>query len=275
MVNNIFTVDVEEYYHAENILRSLPEEEIKKLPDRVEIGVNKILNLLAKTDNKATFFVLGCVAEKNRDLIKKISDAGHEIASHGYFHTPLTMHTPASFGEDLGRSIKILSDISGQKILGYRATSFSLSEEMAWFFDVLRKYGIIYDSSIAKSFFRKPCSIRLHECDMGYFEISRGIMEFPVSCIKVGPISFPMGGGYFRLYPYRFTKWCARHLAASKEAPFVIYLHPWEIDPDQPKVSLPFVNSLRHYIGLSGAERKLEALLAETRFLSARDLIAR
>ena len=194
-INNILTIDVEEYYHAENILRSVPEDKIRSLPDRVGVGVNKILDLLEKTGNKATFFVLGCVAQKNRDLIKKIAAGGHEIASHGYFHIPLTMHTPESFDEDLGRSVKILSDITGQKILGYRATSFSLRENMAWFFDVLRKHGITYDSSIAKSLFRTTCNLQEGKCDIGHFEISKGITEFPVSHIKVGPISLPMGGG--------------------------------------------------------------------------------
>jgi polysaccharide deacetylase family protein (PEP-CTERM system associated) len=271
MPSNIFTVDVEEYYHAENILRSVPENELRGLPDRVDIGVNKILDLLAKTNNKATFFVLGCVAEKNPALIKKISDAGHEIASHGYFHIPLTMHTPASFDEDLGRSIKILSDITGRKILGYRATSFSLSGDMPWFFDILRKHGIIYDSSKALSFFR-PTSFQGFK-GHGYFEISEKVFEFPVSYLKIGYFKMPLGGGYFRAYPYWVTCLGIYQAMHSTRGSFLFYIHPWELDPEQPKAKLPFLKYLRHYMNLAFAEKKLERLLADMKFTSIANFI--
>jgi polysaccharide deacetylase family protein (PEP-CTERM system associated) len=270
-MKNIFTVDVEEYYHAENIFCSLSLDKIKSLPNRLEVGLNKMLDLLSNNDNKATFFVLGCIAEKNRHLLKRIVSEGHEIASHGYNHVPLYKHTPLTFDEDLNRSIKVLSDVTGQKILGYRATSFSLSNSMPWFFDVLRKYDIIYDSSKSVSFFRSSYyeGLKSH----GYFEISQGIFEFPVSYLKAGPIRMPLGGGYFRAYPYWLTKLGIKQVINSKRHSFLFYIHPWELDFSQPRMKVPFMNYLRHYTNLKDTEMRLKMLLNEMKFVSIRDFL--
>lgn len=261
----LFTVDVEEYYHAENVCRSVPESVLKGLPDRVGVGVERILDLLACHGSTGTFFVLGCVAEKNKALVRKIVDAGHEIASHGYLHTPLSLHTAESFDADLGRSISVLQDISGEKVRGYRATSFSLGPGCRWFFDVLRKHGVSYDSSVARSFFRPQQMVPAGS--RGAFEISPGVTEIPVSSLSCGPLRLPVGGGYFRAYPLWMTEQAA-DLAAKDGVPFVFYLHPWELDPDQPRCALPWLKSVRHYIGLTGAAEKLSALLGSRRFTS-------
>lgn len=264
--HRIFTVDVEEYYHAENILYSLQQEKIKSLPDRLNISLPRIIDLLDKNYSKGTFFVLGCVAEKNAELIKKIIASGHEIASHGFHHIPLSEHTPDTFEEDLNKSIKILSDISGQKIIGYRATSFSLCDTIPWFFDILRKHGIVYDSSIALSLFREtPCKTPQNQ---GYFEISKGILEFPVSFFNIGPFKIPLGGGYFRAYPYWLTKWGLNFAGQNTKAISLFYLHPWELDPGQPKFRLSPVKSLRHYLNLGATEKKLAKLLTDMKFNS-------
>lgn len=267
----IFTVDVEEYYHAENILYSFPEDKIATLPDRLEIGLRKLLNLLEQTNNKATFFILGCVAEKNKNLIKEISIAGHEIASHGYDHIPLHRRTPETFEKDLDKSIKVLSDITGQKIIGFRATGFSLSEGMEWFFDILTKFRIIYDSSLCLSLFRQR-SLRFIEKQICLGE-NKGILEFPPTHISLGPFRLPLGGGYFRAYPYWLTKWGLSLKHPKRKTPPLFYIHPWELDPQQSRFNISPIKYLRHYLNLQSTEEKLQRLLVEMGFISVRDFL--
>jgi polysaccharide deacetylase family protein (PEP-CTERM system associated) len=257
MDKHIFTVDVEEFYHAENILRSVPGNIIDGLPDRAGIGVYKILKILEDTGNKGTFFVLGCVAERNKELVREISDCGHEVASHGYDHIPLYKHNAASFERDLDRSIKILSDIIGSGIKGYRAASFSLSKDMPWFFDTLIKHGIMYDSSLAASLFRKYS-----------YEGTDRILEFPVSFITLGPLRLPLGGGYFRALPYIMTLGGLRSNSPDRVIPPLFYIHPWELDPEQPRLKTPWMRSFRHYLNLAGTKERLERLLTDIKFTS-------
>lgn len=259
----IFTVDVEEYYHAENICRSIPAERLQALPDRVEIGVNKLLDLLARHDGRATFFVLGCVAEKHPALIKRITGAGHEIASHGHEHIPLHVHTRKTFDEDLGASVRVLSGITGRKVLGYRATSFSLGPGMEWFFEILAKNGIVYDSSLSISLFRKHHRELWRE--LRDTKKAGGIPEFPPSYIRLGPCTLPVGGGYFRAYPYWLTKHGLAQYVPDRWTPALFYIHPWELDPGQPRLGLPPMKYMRHYLGLAGAEGRLARLVAEFR----------
>lgn len=269
--NNIFTVDVEEYYHAENILCSLSEEKIKRLPDRLDVGLNKLLDMLAVNNGRATFFVLGCIAEKNRNLIRRISALGHEIASHGYNHIPLYRHTPVTFEDDLDRSIKILSDVTGERIIGYRATSFSFSSEMTWFSEVLKRHEIIYDSSISPSSFRKY-RYEIIEKE-NHYEIGNGILEFPVSFFKIGPVKIPLGGGYFRAFPYWLIRLGINQVSRINKSLNLFYIHPWELDPKQPRIKLPPVNYLRHYLNLGSTERKLQRLLHDIKYTSIGDFL--
>ncbi|MCX5679748.1 MAG: polysaccharide deacetylase family protein [Candidatus Omnitrophica bacterium] len=270
-MDNIFTVDVEEYYNAENVKSSLLREQIKLLPDRLSVGLRKIIDMLEDTGNKATFFVLGCIAEKNKSLIREITGLGHEIASHGYEHMSLYEHTPASFEEDLSRSLSALSDITGQRIIGFRAANFSLSYEKEWFFDILKKRGVVYDSSVSYSLFRRCYSKsidNLSRCRQDW-----GVREFPVSSLRAGPINIPFGGGYFRAYPYWLTKFGTNLTAHKNINPFVFYIHPWELDPEQPHVRMPPLNSFRHYFNLKTTEPKLKRFLAEMRFASIKDFL--
>jgi len=270
--SKIFTVDIEEYFHADNLACSLKEENIKNLPDRIDIGLNKLLGLLEKSGNRATFFVLGCLAEKHKDLIKEIDSHGHEIASHGYTHLSLHKHTPLSFAQDLAKSLKVLSDIAGRRIIGYRAPNFSLPQGFSWFFEALKKEGIIYDSSISCSLFRAcPADEFLNK--RGYFEIGSGILEFPLSFIKIGPFKTPLGGGYFRFYPYWLIRRGLSADAHSGAAPEIFYIHPWELDVGQPKFRLPAIRHFRHYLNLGHTEEKLKRLLADFNFISIRDFL--
>jgi len=268
---DIFTVDVEEYYHAENIFCSLPPGKIGSLESRMEIGTRKLLNLLKKDGNTATFFVLGCVAEHHPELIKEIGAAGHEIASHGYEHIPLHKHTRETFDADLGRSIKILSDITGRKIIGYRATSFSLAPGMQWFFEILRKHGIVYDSSLNLSLFRER-----HKnlwADIHNSQVNLGIAEFPPSYVSISPFRLPIGGGYFRAYPYWLTKYGLNQSIRQRRTPPLFYIHPWELDPDQPRFRISPMKYFRHYLSLGHTEKKLRRLMADVRFISIRDFL--
>ena len=264
--NNIFTVDVEEYYQAENVWSSLSEEQREHMPDRIEIGTRKILDLLAESGNKATFFVLGCLAEKNQSLIREISARGHEVASHGFSHKPLDRHTPETFDKDVERSIKELSSITGQKVEGYRAPSFSLLKETTWCFEVLKKHGIKYDSSVSSSFFRS--SLKCSGEAGGLCEITGGLLELSVSSF----LNIPAGGGYFRALPYWVTKAC---LNGKETSPSLFYIHPWELDDEQPRVKMDPIKTLRHYINLGKTEEKLKKLLSEMKFTSVSEYLHR
>jgi polysaccharide deacetylase family protein (PEP-CTERM system associated) len=262
----IFTVDIEEFFHAENIFNSLPMKQIESFQDRVHVGTRKLLGLLAEYGAIATFFVLGCVAKKHPELIREISEAGHEIATHGYDHIPLHKHTVRTFSDDLSKSIDVLSGISGKKIRGFRATSFSLLPDMHWFFETLKNHGIVYDSSLSRSFFRKQYGSLWSDV----FDPSKnsGIMEFPPSYISLGPLSLPLGGGYFRMYPYAVTRYGLNRALANRKTPPLFYVHPWELDPGQPRVHIPPLSRIRHYLGLEKTEKKIALLLSENKFVS-------
>jgi len=270
-MDNILTVDVEEYYHASNIQSSLPYEQIKLLPDRLDIGLRRIVDILEDTGNKATFFVLGCLAERNKEMIREISGLGHEIASHGYDHISLCKHTPVSFEEDLKKSLDVLSCIIGKKIIGFRAANFSLAYEEEWFFEILKKQGVVYDSSVAYSLFRrcysKPEDL-LVRCREG-----QGVREFPVRTLRRGPINIPLGGGYFRAYPYWLTKSGINSAVNKNMEPIVFYIHPWELDPEQPRLKISPLKFFRHYLNLKTTEPKLKRLLAEIRFTSVKNFL--
>jgi polysaccharide deacetylase family protein (PEP-CTERM system associated) len=268
---HIFTVDVEEYYHAENVHSFLKKSKFHSLNSRLEIGMRKIMDMLDFYQSTATFFVLGCLAKTHKSLIREISNAGHEVANHGYLHKPLRYHSRVSFEDSLKQSISLLSDIIRKPIIGYREPGFLLDGETGWFFDVLKKHGMVYDSSIALSCFRRGCCRFFHSED--YFKTIRGIREFPVSRLIIGPLSLPLGGGYFRAYPYWITqKGFYMHSKMDKN-PFVFYIHPWELDPGQPRLALGMVKSIRHYMNLVSTEQKLQRLFKTTRFTSIENFI--
>ena len=265
----IFTIDVEEYYIAENIWGHLTERERRVLPARLPVGVNKLLDLLAGSGNKATFFVLGCLAEKNKTLIKRICEEGHEVASHGFSHRPLNRHTPTTFKKDLEKSIKVLSDVTGEKIIGYRAPSFSITEEMAWVFEVLKEKGILYDSSSCISLFRK----HHHKVWRKVHKHGTGLLEVTPSYIDLGFMELPLGGGYFRAYPYLLTKWGMGMKHKMRRTPSLFYIHPWELDPDQPLIRMSPLKMFRHYLNLGSTEKKVKKLLSDFQFISIRDFL--
>lgn len=263
-MNNIFTIDVEECYHADNISRFVSPDRMEALPGRLDGCVRRILDMLGGSDSRATFFILGCLAERYRDLIKDIAQAGHEIASHGYEHRSGTGRDPEDFERDLAKSIEALHHITGRDIKGYRAPNFSILDNHRLFFTLLKKHGIKYDSSFSASFFRRDSYPGVRSIDP---ETAEGVLEFPVSSFRLGPVTFPLGGGYFRVYPCKLTEWGLR----SGPDPAVFYIHPWEIDPGQPRIQAPMHRYMRHYINLRTTERKLNRLLSDMRFVSFED----
>jgi polysaccharide deacetylase family protein (PEP-CTERM system associated) len=263
------TVDVEEYYHAENVMAFIGRERASALPSRVVPSVERILELFASAGAKATFFVLGRVAEAHPGLVPAIRAAGHEVASHGYDHIPMHRHTPLSFDDDLKRSLAVLSGAGTTPVKGYRSASFSLVKDMEWFFDALKKSGLAYDSSVAASVFRAHYDAGLLQ---GPFRAGGNIMEVPVSSGRLGPLTVPLGGGYFRALPYGTFSGMVKRVQAAGGVP-VVYLHPWEMDPGQPRFDLPLVKRLRHYINLGETEKRLKRLLEDFRFISMSEFL--
>jgi polysaccharide deacetylase family protein (PEP-CTERM system associated) len=271
---NIITFDIEDYFQVENFKSQIAYEGWSGFDSRVGIGLERILTLLAEDGVKATFFILGWIAERHPELVKEIARAGHEVATHGYAHELIYTQTPDEFRADLRRSIDIIENISGEKVLSFRAPCFSITKDSLWALDVLLEEGIRYDSSIFPIHHDR---YGIPDCDPMPHVIrekdGRVLREIPLSVARFGPLNLPYsGGGYFRLLPLWFTHYCARRTLATG-APVVVYLHPWEFDPDQPRVKTSALNSFRHYYGLKHTARKLKKLVSLYRFDSIRGVM--
>ena len=280
---NILTVDVEDYFQVENFKKSVKFSDWENFEDRVPGNVDKVLGILERHDVKATFFVLGWTAEKFPQLVKKIHDAGHEIACHGYAHELIYKQKCEEFRADVVKAKTILEKIIGEPVLGYRAPSFSIKKESAWALDILAEEGFGYDSSIfpiRRDRGGMPGAVRYpyridnkryvgrRTKDEGRFEKSSSneLWEIPISTVRIfGQNLAFSGGGYFRLLPYKFIKWGIEQINKD-EQPAVVYIHPWEFDPEQPKIKADFVNSFRHCVNLNKTEKKFENLLNDFGF---------
>ena len=266
-IKNVMTVDVEDYFHVAALARSISVDDWDSISTRVENNTERLLDLFDKYNVKATFFVLGWVAERYPELVKKIDSKGHEVACHGYSHQLIYKQKPELFKEETFKAKMILEDIISKPVNGYRAASYSITKESMWALDVLEAVGFKYDSSIfpvrhdnygIPGFPTKP-----HEMSL---ENGAKLVEFPLSTYKVFKQSIPVaGGGYFRLYPYWLTKYFYKSIN-KKNDPFVFYLHPWEIDPGQPRVKASWFSEFRHYNNLDICEARLEQLLRDFQF---------
>lgn len=253
--------DIEDWFHVKNMSSVIKMKDWQYCNHRVTIGTDYILTALDKKNIKATFFILGWVAQRYPDLVRKIASYGHEIASHGYNHQALYTMTPEEFKEDLLRSLDILSAITKQPIKGYRAPSFSITKRTLWAFPILKQAGITYDSSI---FPIKHPDYGIDDFDPAVQKID-GIIEIPLNFLKLGPLRIPApGGGYFRLYPFSLSRALLKRLQDDKYS--LMYFHPWEFDDIQPRVRIPFLNSFRHYVGLKHSRQKFHQLLSEFQF---------
>jgi polysaccharide deacetylase family protein (PEP-CTERM system associated) len=262
---NSITVDVEDYFQTEAMASTVMRHEWDQLPTRVERNTQRIFELFAERDVKGTFFFLGWVAEKFPELVRRAVELGHEIACHSYWHRLVYRMTPEQFREDTKRAKAVIEDIAGRRVLGYRAPSFSLVKSTEWAFEILVELGFRYDSSI--------CPIRHDlygnsDAPRTPHQIAGGkLMEFPIATLAIGRHNFPVGGGgYLRILPYSYTRWGLSHLNRAEKLRIVVYTHPWELDPEQPRLSASARSRFRQYSGLRTTVGKLERLLKDFRF---------
>lgn len=280
-VTNYLTIDVEDYYHVSAFEKISPPSTWSERESRVEGNTEKVLALLSDHSVKATFFILGWVAEREPRLVRTIADQGHEIASHGYLHQRVALQDRLTYRDDIRKAKTILEDISGQQVLGYRAPSYSITRETDWAFDELVEAGYQYDSSIfpmTHDFYGIPDWPRF----AGYAvktddrwtdapvpgETMPSIREIPITTLNFYGKNLPIaGGGYFRLLPYAFTRWGLRRINQTEKQPFVFYLHPWEFDPQQPRMQGCSAKSrFRHYLNLSRTETRFKQLIRDFKF---------
>ena len=272
---NALTIDVEDWFHATNLEERISPEDWEGCEKRIVPNVFRILYLLAKFQTRATFFVLGWVAERLPDLILFIHDQGHEIASHGYAHCSIYNQSLEDFYDDIKKSKEILERITGQKILGYRALIYYITSDTTWAWRCLRDLGFEYDSSI----------FPVKHDRYGYFAAPRfpfhipinndgdKIIEFPLSTVRILGSNIPVAGGaYLRLFPYWFIKKGIKSIN-SQGKPAIIYFHPWEIDPSQPRQKIKRLARIRHYGNLILAESKLKRLLKDFHFGPVKEVL--
>lgn len=270
---NALTVDVEEYFQVEALAHVVSRDEWDRLESRVAWQTGRLLDLFARAGVRATFFTLAWVARRHPALVRRIVAEGHELASHGDAHRMITQMSPEEFREDVTVAKKTLEDLTGVRVEGYRAPTFSVVRETLWALDVLRDVGFRYDASvfpIRHDRYGIPDAPRMpHRIERGP---GAGLAEFPSSTVRVMGRNLPAGGGgYLRLLPMEYTRAALRRV--TREGPAMVYLHPWEIDAEQPRFGLGRVATLRGYHNLGETEARLATLLREFPFGPARDVL--
>jgi polysaccharide deacetylase family protein (PEP-CTERM system associated) len=266
-ITNYLTIDVEDYFHVSAFENSIKFEEWGSFESRVVNNTRKILEILSEAGEiKATFFILGWVAEKHPEIVKEINADGHEIACHSYRHRLVYNMTPEEFMSDLSKAKKILEDIIGKKILGYRAPSYSITKRSLWAFEILEDNGFEYDSSIfpiTHDRYGIPDAPRFK-----YDLVEHNLVEYPISTSKILGLKVPVsGGGYFRLFPYWFSRLALRKINNNENQPYMFYIHPWEIDLEQPRINGANVFSrFRHYNNLGKTAKRFKRLLRDFKF---------
>ncbi len=274
MIAHHFTVDVEEYFQVSAFESRIAREAWGRLESRAARGVDVLLDLLARHHARATFFVLGWLAERHPTIVKSIAAAGHEIGSHGWDHRRVTEQTPAEFRESVRDTRQLLENLAGTPVSGFRAPSFSIVPGREWALDVLIEEGYGYDSSlfpVRRTGYGYPGGGR----DPYWVDRPAGrLLEIPPAVLGRWGMAIPAGGGaYFRVLPYLLTRTALRD-CERRGVPGTFYIHPWELDPDQPRIAAPLVTRLRHYTGLGRMPDRLARLLREFRFTAARDTVA-
>lgn len=264
MVRNALSVDVEDWFQVGAFETVISRDDWAALECRVERNTDAVLQLFADAGVQATFFTLGWVGERYPALMRRIADAGHEIASHGYGHDRVFTMTPEQFAADLQKTRNILEDASGQAVAGYRAPSFSIDQRTPWAHEILAEHGYAYSSSVAP----------IKHDHYGWAEAPRfafrpvagsAFLEIPVTTVELGPKRLAAGGGgFFRILPYAFSHWAISKVNRHDVRPAIIYFHPWEIDPGQPRVAnAPLRSKLRHYTRLDDMADKLRRLAGD------------
>lgn len=260
-MRNRLSIDLEDWFCVSNFDAMIDRSSWDRCELRVVDSTRRLLELFEGRGVKATFFVLGWVAERAPALIREVANAGHEIACHGYGHQRLTQLDAPRFDADLGRSLTLLRALVEAPVIGYRAPSFSLTEQTLWAIPILRKHGIRWDSSVFP--FGGHPEYGIAKAPLTPYRLAEDLVELPMSCVEFGGRRLPCtGGGYFRLYPYSLSAALIRRCNRAGR-PVIFYAHPWEFDPGQPRMPLPLVKRFRHYNNLDRTLERLDRLLLE------------
>lgn len=264
-ITNALTIDVEDYFQVSALAPHFPRQHWDGVPCRVERNVDLILGLLEERGARATFFTLGWVAERFPQVVRRICAAGHELASHGYGHERASAQTPESFLADIALAKAVLEDICGHAVTGYRAPSFSIGTANLWAHDVIADAGYCYSSSIYPV---KHDHYGIPDAPRFPYRLPNGLMEIPVTTMRWLGRNWPAGGGgYFRLLPYAVSRWQIARVNRDDRRPAIFYFHPWEVDPEQPRVAAASAKTrFRHYINLARTEDRLRHLLGDFRW---------
>lgn len=261
-ITNAFTIDVEDYFQVSALAQHFPRETWGSVPCRVERNVERILELLEAHSASGTFFTLGWIAERYPQLVRSIVDAGHEIASHGYAHERASALTPEAFSADITLAKAVLEDITGHAVTGYRAPSFSIGKGNLWAHDCIAEAGYVYSSSVYPV---KHDHYGIPDAPRFPWRLANGLVEIPVTTMRLLGRNWPAGGGgYFRLLPYELSRMQIEHVNRSDGRPAIFYFHPWEIDPDQPRVREATAKTrFRHYVNLARTHSRIDRLLGD------------
>ena len=264
-VINALSIDVEDYFQVAAFAPYIPQSEWESKDCRVERNVDRILSLLNESGVKATFFTLSWIAERYPSLVRRMVDCGHELASHGHAHQRASEQSPEFFFNDIRHAKNVLEQTSGRLVKGYRAPSFSICEANRWALECIERAGYSYSSSVYPI---KHDHYGWSAAPRFPFRPSPGLLEIPITTVRFFKRNWPAGGGgYFRLLPYLLSRWAIQRLNQEDRRPAIFYFHPWEIDPDQPRVAgLSLRSRFRHYINLGRTEPRLRRLLADFRW---------
>ncbi len=271
-MKHALTIDVEEYFQIHAFSGVIPTGSWDSYPSAVAINTERILDLLDEQGVSATFFCLGWIAERNRELIRSIHKRGHEVACHGHMHQVISNQDPAAFREDVARAKDILEDCIGRSVIGYRAPTYSITSRTLWALDILEDLGFRYDSSI----------FPIYHDNYGIPDAPRiphrlrhsSMVEFPISTFRIGSVNLPVsGGGYFRLLPYFVTRSALRSIQRLGQ-PFVFYIHPWELNPETPRITeAPALSRFRTYIGINRSFSRFRRLLQDFDFTTVHEVL--
>jgi polysaccharide deacetylase family protein (PEP-CTERM system associated) len=264
-ITNALTIDVEDYFQVSAMAPYIRRSQWDSIECRVERNVDRILALLAAGQTRATFFTLGWVAERYPQIVRRIVAQGHELASHGYGHERVSDLSREAFTQDIVRAKRLLEDVGGVAVQGYRAPSFSIGEGNLWAFDCLQQAGHRYSSSIYPI---KHDHYGMPDAPRFAHTVRDGLIEIPITTVRVGQRNLPSsGGGWFRLFPYALSRWMIGRVNANDRAPAIFYFHPWEIDHGQPRVAgIDLKTRFRHYVNIGRTEQRLAALLRDFRW---------
>jgi polysaccharide deacetylase family protein (PEP-CTERM system associated) len=271
-MRHALTIDLEEFFQIHALSDVVPVRSWDTFTSTVRANTEKILDLLDQASISATFFCLGWIAERNRQLIRDIHARGHEIACHGHLHQIITSQTPPVFREDVSRAKGVLEECTGSPVLGYRAPTYSITGKTLWALDVLEELGFLYDSSIFPIYhdnYGIPDAPRHPHRLPG-----RALVEFPISTLRMGSVNIPVsGGGYFRLFPYPVTRAALRYLERCGE-PFIFYLHPWEIDRSNPRLDgMTRLSRFRTYVGIHRSLARFRTLIGDFSFSTVQNVL--